>query len=453
MISSGQLWREWRVPLVVLLTTVYFIPMRRYTLPSSLPFHLEPYRPLVAFVLVLWLLGLLMRRIVPRRTSLGTPMLVFGFAVLISLAANPHRIVGDTYKFLSLFSTFFLAYLLIVYVVRRRSDINTVVKLLVSFGAVLGVLAVIETRTGFTPFTHLNRIMPFLQPLPVDLTSARGVRLRAFASSEHPIALGALLVMLVPFAVYLGAATKKLIWWACCGALMIGATATVSRTAIVMLVVELGVIAAMRWQDVRRLWPLVFPLIALVHFALPGTIGTLHSAFFPSGGLVAEQETHANSLSTAGRVADIAPSLDQFEKRPFEGGGLGTRITTGPDANGRLLDNQWLGLLIDMGVLGTLSFVWLVLRSVRGQLHLARSDPGLTGYLPLAIGAAVAGYSVGMFTYDAFSFTQTTFVFFVILGLGASYELAVAPSREPVRSMVAATAATAAIEQPRPSMS
>ena len=88
-----------------------------------------------------------------------------------------------------------------------------------------------------------------------------------------------------------------------------------------------------------------------------------------------------------------------------------------------------------MGLLGTLSFAWLVLRSVRGQLHLARSDPGLGGYLPLACAAAVAGYAVGMFTYDAFSFTQTTFVFFVILGLGASYQLAVAPAPGAVRSV------------------
>lgn len=437
------------MPLVILLATVFFIPMRRYTLPSSLPFHLEPYRPLVALVLALWVLGLLMGRVTFRRTALGAPMGVFAFAVLVSLAANPHRIVGETFKFLTLFSTFFLAYLLVVSIVRRREDIETVVKLLVVFGAVLGVLAVIESRTGFTPFTHLNRIFPFLHALPVDLTTQRGVRLRSFASSEHPIALGALLVMLLPFAIYLGATRKKLFWWGCCAALVIGATSTVSRTAVVMLLLELAIIAAVRWNDVRRLWPLVFPLVALVHFALPGTIGTLHSAFFPSGGLVAEQETHATSLSTAGRVADIAPSLDQFEERPLAGGGLGARITTGPEANGRLLDNQWLGLIVDVGLLGTLAFAWLVLRSVRGQLHLARSDPGPTAYLPLACAAAVAGYGVGMFTYDAFSFTQTTFVFFVILGLGASYQLVVEPARETVRARLPVVAAPLAT--PRPS--
>ena len=40
-----------------------------------------------------------------------------------------------------------------------------------------------------------------------------------------------------------------------------------------------------------------------------------------------------------------------------------------------------------------------------------------------------------MFTYDAFAFSQTTFVLFVILALGSAYELAVQPqlSAEAVR--------------------
>ena len=117
-------------------------------------------------MLILWVFGLLMGRVTARRTSLGAPMLLFAFAVLVSLAANPHRVVGETYKFLTLFSTFFLAYLLIVYIVRRREDIDAIVKILVSFGAVLGLLAVIEARTGFTPFTHLARIFPSSTPFP-----------------------------------------------------------------------------------------------------------------------------------------------------------------------------------------------------------------------------------------------------------------------------------------------
>jgi hypothetical protein len=43
-----------------------------------------------------------------------------------------------------------------------------------------------------------------------------------------------------------------------------------------------------------------------------------------------------------------------------------------------------------------------------------------------------------MFTYDAFAFSQTTFVLFLILALGSAYELALQPEPSPqaVRAVV-----------------
>ena len=159
---------------------------------------------------------------------------------------------------------------------------------------------------------------------------------------------------------------------------------------------------------------MIFPILAVVHFATPGASAP-SERFQPTGGLVAEQSL-ADSASSGGRLADIAPSLEEFERKPVLGGGMGTRITVGENANARLLDNQWLGLLIDSGLAGVLAFLWLVLRFARQQLALARASRG--GYLPLACGSSVLAYAVGMFTYDSFSFTQVTFVFFMVLASG-----------------------------------
>lgn len=415
-------WREWRGPLLLLLSVVFFIPMRRYTLPSSLPFHLEPYRPVVALILGCWVLGLLAMRVTVPRTSLSTPILAFCVVILASLAINPARISPETYKFLSLFATFFVVYLLVTSIVHTRDEVDFVVGALVLLGAIVGFFALVEARLGFSPFVGLERLVPVLQPLPVDLATERGTRFRAFASSEHPIALGAMLTMLAPFALYLAVTQRRAIWWMALTFLAIGAVSTVSRTAVVMLVVIVAMLALVRWQDVRRFWFIILPMIAVVHVMLPGTMGTLREAFMPSGGLIAEQQTYADSLSTGGRVADIAPSLAEFERRPFLGDGLGTRITTGDNVNARLLDNQWLGLLLDTGLAGVLAFVLVIGTFVRRQFRLARSDPSTGAYLPLACASSVLAYAFGMFTYDAFSFTQTTFVFFVIMALGVTYE-------------------------------
>ena len=432
-------WR-WRWPILILFATVFFVPMGRYTFPVDLPIHLEPDRPLVALVVLGWSLSLLTMDARIRRTSLDVPMALLVAAVGSSLVANPERFSSyqpEALKFVSLFLTFVITYYLLASVVVRRQEIEYVVRLIVVFGAIVAVFATIEARTGFTPFTHLHSVLPILRELPAQLVTERSGRLRAFASAEHPIALGALLVMVTPFAVYVAVTTRRLFWWACTVALVIGALSTVSRTAVVMLVVVLAATALVRWHDIRRYWFMVFPILAVIHFASPGTLGAIKGAFRPPGGLVAEQSVFADSTTTGGRVTDLAPSLEEFEKRPLFGDGIGTRITVGDNINGRLLDNQWLGLLIDAGLAGTLAFLWLVIRFARDQFALARGLLGPPGYLPLACAASAIAYAVGMLTYDSFAFTQVTFAFFMVLALGVSLQLAV--QEMPVHARTAPT--------------
>ena len=47
-------WRRlltWQALVGMTILVILFIPIKRYTLPSSLPFHLEPYRLLIGFVI------------------------------------------------------------------------------------------------------------------------------------------------------------------------------------------------------------------------------------------------------------------------------------------------------------------------------------------------------------------------------------------------------------------
>ena len=54
-------------------------------------------------------------------------------------------------------------------------------------------------------------------------------------------------------------------------------------------------------------------------FVLPNALGTFKSAFFPHGGIVAEQDNiqPGNELYGNGRLADIGPTLDQWRERPI----------------------------------------------------------------------------------------------------------------------------------------
>jgi O-antigen ligase len=179
-------------------------------------------------------------------------------------------------------------------------------------------------------------------------------------------------------------------------------------------------------------------MILVAHVALPGAIGTLSQSFFPKGGLIAQQEADAGGRGS-GRIADIGPSMSQFERQPLLGQGFGTRVTDEGIANAAILDDQWLGTLLETGIAGVLSWIWLYVRFVRRLGRAAKEDDSDRSWLYTAVAASVAAYSVGMFTYDAWSFIQVTFVLFILLGLGSA---ALGPV--PKRVRVAAPARVAA---------
>ena len=127
-------------------------------------------------------------------------------------------------------------------------------------------------------------------------------------------------------------------------------------------------------------------------------------------------------------MATLGPALShEFQPNPILGEGFGTRVTS-PDAivrvpNRQILDDQWLGVLLETGVVGTLTLAWLFLRSLRWMGGIAKRDLSPRGWLLVGTTASTAGYAVGMLFYDAFSFVQVTFLLLIILALGASTAL------------------------------
>jgi hypothetical protein len=418
---------SWPALIALILLVILFVPMKRYSLPSSLPFHLEPYRLIVAFVLVGWLASLLIDpRVNFKRTLLDKPLTLFIFAALFSLIFNKARVNSvspDVVKKLVFFASFILVLYLVASSIRRYRDVDFLVRVLVGGGSVVAVFSVIEARTGYNVFNHLNSFLPYLKGnnfAKLAATANRGARLRVFASSQHPIALGAALMMLVPLAVYLARSHGTKRWWFAAGLLVLGSLATVSRTAVVMMLVMIMIFIWLRPQEMKRLWPLILPALLLIHFAIPGTLGTLRASFFPRGGLVSQQ-THQRVGS--GRLATLGPALHtEFRPNPLLGEGFGTRVSVAdenvPVPNGPILDNQWLGTLLETGVVGALSFAWIFLRFVRRLGRAAKDDPSPRGWLLAGFAASVGAFGVGMFFYDAFAFIQVTFMLFIFLGLG-----------------------------------
>ena len=446
-VAAIGLWHrtvlDWHVLLGAIVVVISFIPIKRYTLPGSLPFELEPYRVLVALVAMLWIAALLIDdRVRLRRSPLDAPVLLFGFALLASVVANPRHIVKldvttEVIKSLTFFSSFVLLYVIATSVLTSRERIDAIVRTLVWCGAGIGLATLYEYWSGDNLFNHLGQVIPALNARPLsDLglsqdTLSRSGRLRVYGSAQHPIALAAALVMLVPLAYALWESTHRQRWLVLGAIISMGAFATISRTAVVMFVAVAVVFLVVRFQETKRLVPFALPALLVLYFALPNSLGSFYSAFFPQGGLVAEQSgiVQGNEAGANGRLADLGPWWDTFEEHPVLGQGFGSRVvarTASPAINGNvgrnslLLDDQWLGTMLDVGLVGTAAFAWVIVRAFRRLRRLSRGDPSPDGWLPLAIASSIVAFGVGMFTYDAFGFIQVTMFAFILLGLAGA---------------------------------
>ena len=95
--------------------------------------------------------------------------------------------------------------------------------------------------------------------------------------------------------------------------------------------------------------PWLLPLLVVVQVVMPGTLGTMKSILNPS--YVIEEQSYDQG-ATAGRIADIGPALDRWATKPLLGSGFGTTVAdpnAPKESEQQILDNQWLGTLLQVG--------------------------------------------------------------------------------------------------------
>ncbi len=416
----------WLIAALILL--ILLVPIRRYFFPVSLPFQLEPYRVFIAVLLVGWSASLLVDGRT-RRTSDGARRADHrhrgGFDRLDRRKPRARGWCLELRRQEAHVSSqlVFVVYL-VSSVIRRLDEIDFLVKALVTGGGIVAVFAIVEARVGFNVFDHLSAVVPFLDGREIagpDFVRFRAAKLRVFGSAEHPIALSAAFVLLAPLAIYLARRYRQRRWMLCAVVLVAACAATVSRTGIVMFIVVALVFLWLRPRETLRLWPVALVALIAIKLVLPGTLGAIKQSFLPPGGIVAEQQSQPGELGS-GRLADLGPAFEEWSRQPLLGQGYGTRVVdldAGVPA-AAILDNQWLGTLLETGALGLFAWCWFFVRVVRRFGAEARRDQSERGWLLASLAAAAAAFAVGMLTYDAFSFIQVTFLVFVLVGLGCA---------------------------------
>jgi polysaccharide biosynthesis protein PslJ len=424
----------WVAGLGVLVAVIWLIPIKRYTFPVALPFRVEPYRLWLVFLVAALIVGVFAGRNRISAAGHGKPLFVLAVAAFGAQLANLGKISAadlqtQSLKSLSFFLSFLVAFTIVCSTLQYLREIDIVIRVVVVGAAVVAFAALVESRTHYNLFNHLQQWFLFLRATGEDKYNFRGGRLRVRASAQHPIALAGALLVTLPLAVYaVKQATSRrrsFFWLACAFLLLAGAMATVSRTGVVMLLGLLLTALVFRRRQTLRYWPLLIVLVAATHLAAPGSMSHLYEAFTPNQGLVDQQNVRTGQRGS-GRLADVRPGIRRWAKEPIFGRGLGTSATTAdPTAPGTasseppvVYDNQYLNTLVTLGAVGFIAVVWFVWGAVRKLGGAARRTTGSVSDLLVACTASAVAFGASMLTYDAFSFVQATLVFFVICALG-----------------------------------
>jgi O-antigen ligase len=425
-VSAGAL--NVRVLVWVLAGIVFLVP-DRFEISGSLPIDLEPYRILFGLITMLWLVVLLTNpeaRL--HRTLVDLPLLLIFASILVSVVANPERanvFNQSITKALLLFTTYILLVYLICSVFDSFEDTRRFIAVLVTLGTVVAGCAVVESATAYNVFDEWLRV-GWLTAIPqADVGEiGRGGATRALASASHPIPLGVLLAMLIPLAAYLAHRDRR--WLVSVIVLPAGMLATVSRTPLIMLAVILLVLAFLRPAESIRLLAVLILGTAALLVSSPSSVEAAGEAFFPQGGILAEQSGSAGGNVVArGRLADLRPVFNDWVHEPIVGQGFGSRPVDGREnslGDGRysgVLDDQWLDLLLETGAVGVAAWGALFFLLIRGLRERAKV-PDDVGMLCVALLASLLAFVVAMFFLDAFGFPQLVFFAFVVIAVAAN---------------------------------
>ena len=443
-----RLAKRWSWLVASMLVVIVLIPNDgRYILAAHLPIQIQPYRLVVGLIVVGWIIALLVDpRVRARATKLDAPIILIIVATLGSEIANPGRagaLSSYVIKSMWLFATLIFLFYLMVSVVRNRAVIERLLTVLVVCGGIEALGAIYQRRSGNNIFDSIHFLLPgfTFTGLSGAAQQVRGGFIRATASAGHPIELSSTMAMMLPLAVYLAISRRQRRWWLVALVLIGGDFAGGSRTGIISLLVIVATFVCMRPRQTLRCWPALFPALIAVHFVAPGAIGGIQAGFFPSGGLVAQQShvfiARGGVAEDNTRLSRWGPSFQEWlQHNPLFGEGFGTRVTgvlangrTNPDDNATVLDNEWLGTLLETGLVGVIAWIWLFARVIRRLGARAKLERGTSeGWLPVALAASIGSFAASMFFYDAFSFIQATCVMFALLAI-ASVVLLLPPTR------------------------
>ncbi len=239
---------------------------------------------------------------------------------------------------------------------------------------------------------------------------------RVAGTAIHPIEFGVVLAFILPFAMrYAFDAPKgeRLRPFVKLGLIVMALPMALSRSGTLgAMAAVIVLVSTWSWERRKRLLMLLPAFLVAVRAMAPGLLGSLFSLF----------ASVRQDDSIKHRTQDYNVVGQFISHHPFFGRGFGTFLPQ----KYFLLDNQYLGTIIEMGFIGLAVVVALVVTgffTARGARRLA-TNPKVKD-LAQAFAASIAVAIVTFATFDFLGFQMATGMLFLMLGCaGALWRIA-----------------------------
>jgi O-antigen ligase len=244
--------------------------------------------------------------------------------------------------------------------------------------------------------------------------------------------------MVLPLALHLAftdSRSRVRRWWPVV-AIAAAIPITMSRSTILGLAIVLGILVPTWEKRLRRLAYLWLTVGGLaVYSAVPGLLGTMGRLF-----------TNISSDNSAqSRIDSLDIVLHYWLEHPWAGRGFATFLP-----RYRILDNQYLGLMVETGLVGVAALLVLLITAIAVATRIRRATavPAVAS-LATALTATVAVAALACATFDAFGFPQVASVLFFAIGaIAALSRMTQEPDPPGSHATLAAASADRGIRSP-----
>jgi hypothetical protein len=409
--------------LAAFLAMLFFVPIDSTELKVQLPVGSQIDRFAVVGLVFLWLVvGGDQRAFLRTRRSKLYVGAAFVFLVLAvaSLLLDVGRIINLDDLSLAVKRFGLLGSFLIVswftLTALRFEDLRGFSSYLLGLATVMAIGMLVERHTGYNAFyiwsEALLKPIAHVAPSPTNIHPEIGSdgRVTVVGPTLHGLAATTMLVVVMPFTlVRMFDTTSRKSWvlYAFLFMLMIAAaTATDRKTALLVPVAIVVYLACYRPRQVLRLLPIgLVVLVGLVHVVSPGALGTV---FTPTAGLESSSTTHR-----VGDFTDVAPDV---LAHPLLGRGFGT-IEPDQSNQFRINDDEYIDEIWEVGVIGLLAYLFMIIAPVIAARRVIRARDPVIEPLVLATSAGCVAYLVVNALFDAMSFPQAPYMFFIVAAL------------------------------------